>query len=127
MSAYDDLIGGSLKLKSKGAGIKKKKSKKSKKEAKESRRHSGDEAEVTKFAEEDTGTASASSTSTVPTRTKAEARFEEIQRKRKMEKIDKLASKSHRQRVAELNDYLESLSQHYDIPKALAIKHPSPL
>ena len=35
-----------------------------------------------------------------------------------MQKAEKLANKSHKDRVQELNQYLEKLSEHYDIPKA---------
>lgn len=37
--------------------------------------------------------------------------------KQQMERILKKASKSHKQRVEEFNSHLDSLSEHYDIPK----------
>ncbi|EDV28747.1 uncharacterized protein TRIADDRAFT_51965 [Trichoplax adhaerens] len=52
-----------------------------------------------------------------PERTKAELAFRKIQEKRQSEKIKKLASKTHKQRVEQLNAYLDSLTEHYDIPK----------
>ncbi|KAI8049164.1 hypothetical protein BDF22DRAFT_623222 [Syncephalis plumigaleata] len=50
-------------------------------------------------------------------KTAAERRFEEVQRKRVKERIKKAAAKSHKEKVAEFNEYLGSLSEHYDIPK----------
>ena len=69
-------------------------------------------------------------------KTAAERRFEEVQRKRVRhdlfhavgwdsyssalqlaEKVAKLASKSHKDRVSEFNAKLEALSEHHDIPK----------
>ncbi|ELU39844.1 hypothetical protein AG1IA_06125 [Rhizoctonia solani AG-1 IA] len=51
-------------------------------------------------------------------KTAAEIRFEETQRKRRLERVAKLASKTHKDRVHEFNAKLESLSEHHDIPKA---------
>lgn len=34
-----------------------------------------------------------------------------------MEKAAKAAAKTHKERVAEFNEKLENLSEHYDIPK----------
>ncbi|CAG8609905.1 1022_t:CDS:2 [Paraglomus occultum] len=53
----------------------------------------------------------------VVTKTEAERKFEEIQRQRLEEKVQKAAQKSHRERVAELNRKLEEMTEHYDIPK----------
>ncbi|KAF9348005.1 hypothetical protein BGX34_002754 [Mortierella sp. NVP85] len=50
-------------------------------------------------------------------KTAAELKFEEVQRKRQEEKVLKAATKSHKERVAELNKKLEELTEHYDIPK----------
>ncbi|CAD6926797.1 unnamed protein product [Tilletia controversa] len=50
-------------------------------------------------------------------RTDAERRFDEIQRKRLSEKVKTEAKKSHKDKVDKFNTYLESLSEHYDIPK----------
>ncbi|KAJ3379337.1 hypothetical protein HDU84_006735 [Entophlyctis sp. JEL0112] len=61
--------------------------------------------------------------------TEAERRFEETRKKRleftvclswivkAAEKAAKTAQKSHAERVQELNKYLESLSEHHDIPR----------
>ena len=50
-------------------------------------------------------------------RTAAERKYDEIQAKRAAEKTKKMALKSHRERVAEFNAHLASLSEHHDIPK----------
>ena len=50
-------------------------------------------------------------------RTAAERKYDDIQAKRTAEKTKKMALKSHRERVAEFNAHLASLSEHHDIPK----------
>uniref|UniRef100_H2XTS0 Protein FAM32A n=2 Tax=Ciona intestinalis TaxID=7719 RepID=H2XTS0_CIOIN len=49
--------------------------------------------------------------------TPAERKFKENQDKRQMDRILKRASTTHRDRVEEFNRNLDSLSEHYDIPK----------
>ena len=51
------------------------------------------------------------------TRTDAEMRREAHMAKYEKERAKKAASKSHRERIAEMNKYLEGLSEHHDIPK----------
>lgn len=53
----------------------------------------------------------------VTTATKAEQAFQSRQAKIAEERILRKASKSHKQRVEEFNKHLDSLSEHYDIPK----------
>ncbi|XP_010409728.1 protein FAM32A-like [Corvus cornix cornix] len=50
-------------------------------------------------------------------RTPAQVAFEKMQEKRQMERILKKASKTHKQRVEDFNRHLDTLSEHYDIPK----------
>ncbi|XP_053321683.1 protein FAM32A [Spea bombifrons] len=50
-------------------------------------------------------------------RTKAQLAFEKMQEKRQMERILKKASKTHKQRVEDFNRHLDTLTEHYDIPK----------
>ncbi|KAI9307283.1 hypothetical protein BJ944DRAFT_262166 [Cunninghamella echinulata] len=50
-------------------------------------------------------------------KTEAELKFEQIKLQRQMERVSKAAGKSHKERVAEFNNKLEQLSEHYDIPK----------
>ncbi|BEI85139.1 hypothetical protein CcaverHIS002_0505400 [Cutaneotrichosporon cavernicola] len=49
--------------------------------------------------------------------TEAERRFEEVQRKRRDERVKKTAHLSHKDRVAQLNARLDSMSEHYDMPR----------
>lgn len=53
----------------------------------------------------------------VSSSTKAEQAFKARQEKKAQERILKKASKTHKQRVEEFNKHLDSLSEHYDIPK----------
>ncbi|XP_044138901.1 protein FAM32A [Bufo gargarizans] len=50
-------------------------------------------------------------------RTPAQIAFEKMQEKRQMERILKKASKTHKQRVEDFNRHLDTLTEHYDIPK----------
>ncbi|KWU47498.1 DUF1754-domain-containing protein [Rhodotorula sp. JG-1b] len=119
-SDYQHRPGGSLKLKGGGAETKKKK-KKSKSSTSQKLREeetaaaaaasgSGSDREVASAA-------SASGSTANPYKTEAERRFEEVQRKRLLDKAAKQALKSHKERVAEFNEKLENMSEHYDIPK----------
>ncbi|KAH8835491.1 hypothetical protein DL96DRAFT_1574460 [Flagelloscypha sp. PMI_526] len=124
--AYDFRPGGSLKLKSKtvaDGGVVKKKKKKSKKQ--DNVRGSPDRqlvkdllfAEDTASGSPSGGRGSPAGSSPADRKTDAERRFEETQRKRLAQKVAKLAGKSHKDRVSEFNNHLESLSEHHDIPK----------
>lgn len=53
----------------------------------------------------------------VTTATKAEQAFKSKQDKIAEKRILKKAQKTHKQRVEEFNKHLDSLSEHYDIPK----------
>jgi protein FAM32A len=48
-------------------------------------------------------------------KTEAEIRFEENRRKRMEEKLRKDGSKTHKERVEDLNRYLSKLSEHHDM------------
>ncbi|KAI8834699.1 hypothetical protein BC829DRAFT_406955 [Chytridium lagenaria] len=101
MGDYENFTGGSLKLK--GFGVqKKKKSKKSKESIEKALEAPPEKKEVQ---------------SSGRTLTPAELRFEETRKKRQEEKAAKIAQKSHKERVADFNNYLASLSEHHDIPK----------
>jgi len=50
-------------------------------------------------------------------RTPAQRRHDEILVAREKERTAKMASKSHRDRVREFNEYLGALTEHHDIPK----------
>ncbi|XP_032093707.1 protein FAM32A [Thamnophis elegans] len=50
-------------------------------------------------------------------RTPAQLAYEKMQEKRQIERILKKASKTHKQRVEDFNRHLDTLTEHYDIPK----------
>eukprot|EP00731_Ephydatia_muelleri_P018476 Em0011g516a len=96
---YEEAVKGALKLKGTADGGVKKKKKKQK--------------DVVEKAAD-----SVKSDETVKiVKTPAEKAFEKVQEKRLKERILKKAAKTHKQRVEELNRHLDSLSEHYDIPK----------
>ncbi|XP_008552118.1 protein FAM32A [Microplitis demolitor] len=105
MSSADDpyahVAKGALKLKNTEAISKKKSRKKENKKL----------VEVAKIADEE---------QTKPVeikRTKAELAFLKMQEKMQTERIKQKASKTHKQRVEEFNRHLDSLTEHFDIPK----------
>ncbi|KAB5559081.1 hypothetical protein PHYPO_G00024750 [Pangasianodon hypophthalmus] len=107
MAEYSSVQKGALKLKGAGnisAGKKKnKKDKELKRLEKQVLTTSTDE-ETTKKAY-------------VDKRTPAQLAFDKIQEKRQMERILNKASKTHKRRVEEFNRHLDTLTEHYDIPK----------
>jgi protein FAM32A len=107
MGDYDFKPSGSLKLK----GVKDKKIKKSKKEKSSQPKKD----EETASADKESG--SKSEPFVVPM-TEAERRFEEIQRQRMEKRIEKSALKSHRERVDEMNQFLDSLSDVWFVRKS---------
>ncbi|XDC82613.1 hypothetical protein R6Z07F_013786 [Ovis aries] len=59
-------------------------------------------------------------------RTPAQVAFEKVQEKRQMERVLKKASITHKQRVEDFNRHLDTLTEHYDIPKVSWTKDSSP-
>ncbi|KAJ3315260.1 hypothetical protein HDV04_003653 [Boothiomyces sp. JEL0838] len=53
----------------------------------------------------------------VPDKTPTELKHEKIKKMRLDERIEKAAEKSHKERVADFNKYLSSLSEQHDIPR----------
>ncbi|XP_040039641.1 protein FAM32A-like [Gasterosteus aculeatus] len=53
----------------------------------------------------------------VDKRTPAQIAFDKMQEKRQMERILNKASKTHKLRVEDFNRHLDTLTEHYDIPK----------
>ena len=51
------------------------------------------------------------------TRTEMEKRVQRTKEEREKQKIRALASKSYRERVEDFNQHLDTLTEHYDIPK----------
>jgi len=49
--------------------------------------------------------------------TPAERRFLHQTQKLELQRLAKMANKSHRDRIHEFNQYLANLTEHYDIPK----------
>ncbi|CAB4012673.1 FAM32A-like [Paramuricea clavata] len=108
MSDAYEIVGGSLKLKGvKDGGVKKKK-KKSKKKKEEAWK-----IEVPRQVEEE----SEMTSKPKDKRTSAQIAFDRIQEKRATDRILTKASQSHKERVAEFNERLDKLTEHYDIPK----------
>ncbi|KAJ7993149.1 hypothetical protein DPEC_G00269430 [Dallia pectoralis] len=50
-------------------------------------------------------------------RTPAQKAFDKMQEKRQMERILNKAEKTHKRRVEDFNRHLDTLTEHYDIPK----------
>ncbi|KAI9866079.1 MAG: hypothetical protein M1813_001640 [Trichoglossum hirsutum] len=48
-------------------------------------------------------------------KTEAERRYEEVRRKRLDERLKREGTKTHKERVEELNKYLSNLSEHHDM------------
>ncbi|KAF9502392.1 DUF1754-domain-containing protein [Pleurotus eryngii] len=128
MSDYDFRPGGSLKLKggvTEGGVVKKKKKSKSKSKQKETTTDPERERVKELLFQEDkasqspsgSGRNSPAASGSNGRKTKAEERFEEVQKRRLAQKVAKLAHKTHKDRVSEFNTHLELLSEHHDIPK----------
>ncbi|XP_020295499.1 protein FAM32A-like isoform X2 [Pseudomyrmex gracilis] len=99
---YSHVAKGALKLKNDQTVSKKKKDKDGKKKKL---------VEVSKIIDED------KSQKVELKRTKAELAFQKMQEKMQTERIKQKASKTHKQRVEEFNRHLDSLTEHFDIPK----------
>ena len=50
-------------------------------------------------------------------RTAAERRYDEKMEKTQERLVQKMASRSHKDKVRDFNEYLSKLSEHHDIPK----------
>ncbi|KIY51291.1 DUF1754-domain-containing protein [Fistulina hepatica ATCC 64428] len=130
-SEYTFLTGGSLKLKggkSEGGVVKKKKKSKLIHDATTGRDREREKVKDLLFQDDGDSKQSGSdrnspavggsnSNSTSDRKTEAERRFEEVQKKRLAQRVAKMAGKTHKDRVAEFNAHLDSLSEHHDIPK----------
>ncbi|XP_075061148.1 protein FAM32A-like [Mixophyes fleayi] len=106
MADYESAQRGRLKLKGIGdisMGKKKKKAKEKNKMMQQILTNKKNEEEKKKLA--------------LDKRTPAQLAFEKMQEKRQIERILKKASKTHKQRVEDFNRHLDTLTEHYDIPK----------
>ncbi|XP_073011069.1 uncharacterized protein [Typha latifolia] len=131
MSAYQNVVGGKLKLKGKAldvkaGGVKKKKKHKQHHDQESqvgnhelpeggssglSADPNEDSVEVDKLGDE--GHTVAYDDNLTP----AERRYIEQKLKIDVHRLAKTADKSHRDRIQDFNEYLANLSEHYDIPK----------
>ncbi|EOA36775.1 hypothetical protein CARUB_v10012679mg [Capsella rubella] len=137
MSAYDNVIGGKLKLKGKALDVKaggvkkKKKHKKQEEQALKITEHEVIEGESTEAlgklieGEEEGEEMGRSEKSSEDVNfqhdddqlTPAERRYIEQKQRLDVQKLAKEANKSHRNRIEDFNQYLANMSEHYDIPK----------
>ncbi|GAA6221545.1 protein FAM32A [Lates japonicus] len=108
MSEYAMAQKSALKLKGVGAVSAGKKKKKKDKESKHRL-----EQVVTSQNDEEVKTKKAY----IDKRTPAQIAFDKMQEKRQMERILNKASKTHKHRVEDFNRHLDTLTEHYDIPK----------
>ncbi|XP_029987760.1 protein FAM32A-like [Sphaeramia orbicularis] len=108
MSEYATVQKSALKLKGIGAVSSGKKKKKKDKESKHLL-----EQVVTSQNDEEVKTKKAY----IDKRTPAQIAFDKMQEKRQMERILNKASKTHKHRVEDFNRHLDTLTEHYDIPK----------
>ncbi|CAN7021099.1 hypothetical protein IGI04_022383 [Brassica rapa subsp. trilocularis] len=130
MSAYDNVIGGKLKLKGKALDVKaggvkkKKKQKKQEEQAFKITDHDelieGENTEALgklMEGEEDEAGMSELAKYDDDQLTPAERRYIEQKQILDVQKLAKEANKSHRNRIEDFNQYLANMSEHYDIPK----------
>ncbi|XVF57887.1 hypothetical protein PTKIN_Ptkin07bG0018600 [Pterospermum kingtungense] len=133
MSAYENAVGGKLKLKGKALDVKaggvKKKKKNHKKQHQDQVTHndldpSGESTEVSVAhnEEDDMNDAEKSSGERKDSHyddhlTPAERRYIEQRQQLDVKRLAKDANKSHRDRILDFNQYLANMSEHYDIPK----------
>ncbi|KAH9716349.1 7-dehydrocholesterol reductase [Citrus sinensis] len=132
MSAYDNVVGGKLKLKGKALDVKAGGTKKKKKHKKnhdqiaqviEDDLSAGGSTEVLADPDEkETNDATKEIGEEKPAPyddnlTPAERRYIEQRQKLDVNRLAKEANKSHRDRIQDFNQYLANMSEHYDIPK----------
>ncbi|VFQ69002.1 unnamed protein product [Cuscuta campestris] len=132
MSAYDNVVGGRLKLKGKALDVKSGGMKKKKKQKKNSNQivsqvmdpelSAGESAELLvdsnqeemiEDADKSVGKGDAARDPLTP----AERRYMEQRERIDKKRMAKTANKSHRDRIEDFNQYLANMSEHYDIPK----------
>ncbi|GFP79217.1 protein fam32a [Phtheirospermum japonicum] len=131
MSAYDNVIGGKLKLKGKALDVKAggmKKKKKLKKQFDLISQAVESEGENTELRLTESSKEEEAADGNKPTGdersanwdnnlTPAERRYMEQRDQINSHKLAKTSNKSHRDRIQDFNQYLANMSEHYDIPK----------
>ncbi|KAL1552614.1 7-dehydrocholesterol reductase [Salvia divinorum] len=114
MSAYENVVGGKLRLKGKALDVRNTCIRKK-------RTHKG--RDIVSYHDENNALVSSDTTywdgkgGEDERLTPAERRYMEQRQKIELERLAKAAKKSHRDRIEEFNQYLANLSEHYDIPK----------
>ncbi|KAK7389450.1 hypothetical protein VNO78_24505 [Psophocarpus tetragonolobus] len=133
MSAYDNVVGGKLKLKGKAldvAGGVKKKKKKNKRNQEQLLHVTEDEisagwllfdvggsTEEAKDPNDEDVSEKGKEAHYDDNLTPAERRYIEQREQLDVHRLAKIANKSHRDRIQDFNQYLANMSEHYDIPK----------
>ncbi|XP_067634741.1 protein FAM32A-like [Eurosta solidaginis] len=109
--AYDFVAKGKLKLKNDDKANKKKKSKHKHKEKDKERAKEALQTSVNESLEDKV------TSSTAQKLTKAELAFKQQQEKMRNKRIMERASTTHKERVEKFNEHLDTLTEHFDIPK----------
>ncbi|CAK8574553.1 unnamed protein product [Lathyrus sativus] len=131
MSAYENVVGGKLKLKGKAldvaGGIKKKKKKNKRNQQQflqptEDEISAGGTSEQAKDSNEEVNDGGELNGEEKPAHyddhlTPAERRYIEQREQLDVHRLAKISNKSHRDRIQDFNQYLANMSEHYDIPK----------
>ncbi|WOL12321.1 protein FAM32A [Canna indica] len=129
MSAYENVVGGKLKLKGKAldvkaGGVKKKKKKHHYEKDSQTENQELPEGGSSTLADPAEGLTEADklgSEGHPPSiddhLTPAEKRYIEQRERINQKKLAKTSNKSHRDRIQDFNQYLANMSEHYDIPK----------
>ncbi|XP_074661178.1 protein FAM32A-like [Tubulanus polymorphus] len=120
MAEYDNVSTTALKLKGASShSIKKKKKKKEKELRKKAELMKSEESQEIQNSGEarDSSDTKSAEPAVVIKKTKAELSFLNSQKKRQAERLMEKASKTHKERIMEFNQRLDSLTEHFDIPK----------
>ena len=86
------------------------------KKKKKEKAHDGGESS-SKQKSDTPSSSSAANQKPVLVKTKAQLKFEQMKEEQQKKRILDKASKTHKQRVEEFNRHLDSLTEHFDIPK----------
>ncbi|KAI8321482.1 DUF1754-domain-containing protein [Martensiomyces pterosporus] len=115
---YDyGVVHGSLKLKKNNRLFKKSTHKDGGKRKKKSSKPKKDEKEEARTEAERTEAERTEAQRTEVVRTEAEKKYDDVRMKRRLERIEKFAEKSYRDRVKDFNEKLERAPEHHEMPK----------
>ncbi|XVF48151.1 hypothetical protein PTKIN_Ptkin03bG0168200 [Pterospermum kingtungense] len=123
MSAYENVVGGRLRLKGKplhvkADGVSKKKKKNTHRYASHSKgENTGLSTDRTEEGIHETEKDGSEANAFEDHLTPAERKFLQQTQELELKRLAKIATKSHRDRIQEFNQYLANLTEHYDIPK----------